>query len=126
MSAFHSGVMIGLFALISVGIIIAMLMLNRFLGNFYRQQQHDNDLPFESGLLPSGSTQRHFSVSYYLIAAAFLIFELEAAILWAWAIDYWSLGISGVIAAIVFMVILLLGLVYLIRKGAFNFGGRLS
>ncbi|ASK78404.1 NADH-quinone oxidoreductase subunit A [Paraphotobacterium marinum] len=124
MSAFHSGVMIGLFALIATGIIVAILVVNRLLGDFNRQKIHDEDVPFESGLLPSSSTQRHFSISYYLIAAAFLIFELEAAILWAWAIDYWSLGISGTIAALVFMVILLLGLVYLIRKGGLNFGGK--
>ena len=59
-----------------------------------------------------------------VVSFFFSRFELEAAILWAWAIDYWSLGISGTIAALVFMVILLLGLVYLIRKGGLNFGGK--
>ncbi|MFP8966820.1 NADH-quinone oxidoreductase subunit A [Pokkaliibacter sp. CJK22405] len=119
MSDFSPGVIIGLFALLTTVIVIAMLALNRFLGNFHRR--HDNEQPFESGLLPSGDTQHHFAISYYLIAAAFLIFELEAAILWAWAVSYWSLGLPGVIAAVTFMVILLLGLVYMIRKGSFNF-----
>ena len=55
MSAFHSGVMIGLFALIATGIIVAILVVNRLLGDFNRQKIHDEDVPFESGLLPSSS-----------------------------------------------------------------------
>ena len=66
--------------------------------------------------------KHNFSISYYLIAVAFLIFELEAAILLAWGVDYWTLGISGVITAVLFITILLLGLVYMLRKGVFKVG----
>lgn len=120
MSGFNPAVLVGIFTVLVVVIVVAILLANKLLGGFNRR--FENEQPFECGLLPSGTTKHNFSISYYLIAVAFLLFELEAAILLAWGVDYWHLGIPGVIAAVVFILILLLGLVYMLRKGAFKLG----
>ncbi|EAR56491.1 MULTISPECIES: NADH-quinone oxidoreductase subunit A [Photobacterium] len=120
MSDFNPGIMIGVFSLLVFAVIASILFISKSIGGFGRR--FDKEQPFECGLLPSGTTKHNFSISYYLIAVAFLIFELEAAILFAWGVDYWQLGIPGVIAGVTFLVILLLGFIYMIRKGVFQIG----
>ncbi|CAH0537081.1 NADH-quinone oxidoreductase subunit A [Vibrio marisflavi] len=120
MSGFSPALLIGIFTVLVIAVISAILFASKLVGGFGRR--YEDEQPFECGLLPSGTTKHNFSISYYLIAVAFLIFELEAAILLAWGVDYWKLGIPGVIAAVLFIVILLLGLVYMLRKGAFKIG----
>ncbi|WP_235861005.1 NADH-quinone oxidoreductase subunit A [Photobacterium phosphoreum] len=119
-SSFSPGLIIGIFTLLVIGVIGAILIASKLIGGFNRH--YENEQPFECGLFSSSVKKHNFSISYYLIAVAFLIFELEAAILLAWGVDYWTLGISGVITAVLFITILLLGLVYMLRKGVFKVG----
>ena len=119
MSDLSTGVIIWLYALIALGVVLFMLVLNWLLGG-YRSSDPLEESPFESGIPPTGDARVPFPMSYYLVAVSFLIFELEAAFLFAWAVDYWSLGIAGTLGALVFILILLLGLVYEWRKGGLS------
>lgn len=86
------------------------------------------DVPFESGIVPVGSARLRLSVRFYLIAMFFVIFDVEALFLFAWAVSLREAGWVGYIEALVFIGILLVALVYLWRLGALDWGGsrRLS
>jgi NADH-quinone oxidoreductase subunit A len=74
----------------------------------------------EHGLQPHGETRVQFKTQYYFLALAFVLFDVEAAFLLPWALAYSTLGLYAVIEAIIFILILLGGLVYVWRKGAFE------
>jgi len=112
------GIIIAIFAVIVLGIAVAMRVVGRILGGY--RPNAEKETPFEGGVPPTGNARVPFSVSFYLVAVSFLIFELEAAFLFAWAVAYWEVGVTGTIGALVFIGILVLGLVYEWRKGALS------
>ncbi|HEX8695395.1 MAG TPA: NADH-quinone oxidoreductase subunit A [Longimicrobium sp.] len=74
--------------------------------------------PYESGMIPLGSTRERFSVKFYVVAILFIVFDVETVFLLPWAVSMRSLGWTGFAAAMVFIVILTVGLVYEWKKGA--------
>jgi NADH-quinone oxidoreductase subunit A len=74
--------------------------------------------PFESGNPPRGDARVRFSVKFYLVAMLFLIFDLEVVFLYPWAIVFRQLGVFGLIEMGIFLGILLIGFIYVWRKGA--------
>jgi NADH-quinone oxidoreductase subunit A len=74
--------------------------------------------PFESGNPPRGDARVRFSVSFYLVAMLFLIFDLEVVFLYPWAILFRDLGLLGVIEMGMFLGVLVIGFIYAWRKGA--------
>jgi len=74
--------------------------------------------PYECGEKPIGSARIQFNVGYYLFALLFLVFEVEAAFLYPWAVILREVGITGFLEVGAFVVILVLGLAYAWRKGA--------
>ena len=74
--------------------------------------------PFESGNAPRGDARIRFSVKFYLIAMLFLIFDLEVVFLYPWAIYFRNLGLFGLVEMGLFMSMLLIGLLYVWKKGA--------
>lgn len=111
---------LALWALIIVVMMVAVLGLSALLGPRHRARRRD--LPYESGVPPTPQGELRFPAHFYLIALAFLIFDLEAAILFAWAAAARDVGWAGYFEAVVFVVILLAGLAYLWAKGAFEWG----
>lgn len=73
---------------------------------------------YECGLDPLGEAWVQFKVQYYVFALAFIVFDVEAALLLPWALAYRALGLYAVVEAIVFILILLGALIYVWRKGA--------
>jgi NADH-quinone oxidoreductase subunit A len=76
--------------------------------------------PFESGIVSTGGARLRFSAKFYLVAMLFVIFDVEALFLFAWAVSLRESGWAGFIEALVFILILLAGLVYLARVGALD------
>lgn len=74
--------------------------------------------PFESGVVGAGSTRIRLSAKFYLVAMFFVIFDLEAVYLFAWAISVKEVGWAGFIEATIFILVLVASLVYLWRIGA--------
>jgi len=74
--------------------------------------------PYESGMNTIGSTWVQFKVGYYLYAILFLIFDVEVAFLIPWAVVFKEVGSVALIEIILFLVILGLGLLYALKKGA--------
>jgi NADH-quinone oxidoreductase subunit A len=78
--------------------------------------------PFESGIVPTGSARLHFSAKFYLIAMFFVVFDLEAIFVFAWAVAAPELGWSGYFEVFVFIAVLFATLIYLWRMGALDWG----
>lgn len=76
--------------------------------------------PYEGGIVSEGSARVRFSVRYYLIAAFFVVFDLEAVFLFAWAVDARELGWPGYCEIFLFVGVLLAALIYLWRTGALD------
>lgn len=76
--------------------------------------------PFESGMLPTGGSRLRFSAKFYLVAMLFVIFDVEALFLFAWAVSVRESGMYGLIGATVFITILFAGLVYEAAIGALD------
>jgi NADH-quinone oxidoreductase subunit A len=78
--------------------------------------------PYESGKLPIGPARRRFPVQYYLYAVLFILFDIEVVFLFPWATVFRDLEqpVLGLIEAGFFVLVLVLGLVYVWKKGAFE------
>lgn len=74
--------------------------------------------PYESGCEPVGTARERFSIKFYLIAMLFILFDIEAVFLYPWAILYKQLGVFGLVEMGLFIVILLVGYIYVWKKGA--------
>jgi NADH-quinone oxidoreductase subunit A len=104
----------------------AMLGLSYLLGERHKGKARGE--PYESGIPPTGSARLRFDVKFYRVATYFVIFDVEALFLFAWALSVRKLGWPGYIEVLVFVGILAASLVYLWRIGALDWGtsGRRS
>jgi NADH-quinone oxidoreductase subunit A len=105
-----------------VAIISVMIGLSSLLGQRHRDRATGE--PYESGIVSTGSARIHFDIKFYLVAVFFLIFDLEAAYLYAWAVAVRETGWLGYAEALLFMGVLAVALVYLWRRGALDWGRR--
>ena len=83
-----------------------------------RQPSAAKELPYESGIVPVESARRRFSVSFYVTAMLFIIFDVESIFLFPWATIVRQLKVFGIVEMGIFIATLLIGLVYIWRKGA--------
>ncbi|HDZ37658.1 MAG TPA: NADH-quinone oxidoreductase subunit A [Marinobacter sp.] len=109
---------IGLFVVAVIGLCAFMIGVSALLGG--RSQGRSKNLPFESGIIGTGSARQRFSIQFYLVAMLFVIFDIEAVFLFAWSVSLRDVGWSGFWGATVFIAILLAGLVYDRRAGALD------
>ena len=106
-----------------VVVLIGFLMLVTHLSG-ERHFERGTGVPYESGVPVTGSARLRISADFYLIAMFFVIFDISAVFLFAWAVAARELGWPGYAAALVFMAETAAGLAYLWRRGAFNWGAR--
>jgi len=97
-----------------------ILTLSWLLGE--RQSHGSEAEQYESGIKPAGPLPLRLSVEFYQIALFFVIFDLEAVFIFAWAVSARSLGWAGYLELLVFVLLLFAGLVYLWRVGALDWG----
>lgn len=102
---------------IMVGGVIALAYI---LGE--RRRNLRSQIPYESGIVPTGSARLRLSAKFYLIAMFFVIFDLEAVFIFAWVIAFRQLGWAGYVEIVIFILILMASLVYLWRQGALDWG----
>ena len=116
---------LGVYVAIVFGLVAAMLGLSYLLG----QRHHDRstDFPYESGIVSEGSARVRLSAKFYLVAMFFVIFDLEAVFLFAWAVAVRETGWTGYVEVFIFISVLLVALGYLWRVGALEWGsGRVN
>jgi len=109
---------LAVYLVIVLALVVAMLGLSFVLGE--RHHERATDSPYESGILSQGSARVRLSAKFYLVAMFFVIFDLEAVFLFAWAVSVRETGWPGYAEAAVFIAVLLATLVYLSRVGALD------
>ena len=108
------------YAALVVLAIAGLMVLSWFLGE--RHKERATGQPYESGMPLTGSARGRFSAEFYLVAVFFVVFDIEAVFLFAWAVAVRPLGWAGFAAASLFVGVLLAALVYLWRAGALDWG----
>ena len=113
---------LGLYFLVVLLIVASMLGLSYILGQ--RHTEPTTGSPYESGILSEGSARVRLAAKFYLTAMFFVIFDLEAVFIFAWAVVARELGWTGYGELAVFVAILVAALAYLWRLGALDWSPR--
>jgi len=95
-----------------------LLFASVFLGKRGRQEGGSKSVPFESGVSTGAYAASRFSISYYLTAMLFIVFDIEIVFLYPLAVQLKQLALFGFMELLVFVVLLGIGYVYIWRKGA--------
>ena len=103
-------------------IVTVMIALSSVLGQRHRERATAE--PYESGIVSTGTARVRFDVKFYLIAMFFVIFDLEAIFVYAWAVAIREAGWAGYAEMLVFVGVLFAALVYLWRIGALDWGKK--
>ena len=77
-------------------------------------------MPYECGVDPDSDARQRYAIRYYVVAILFVIFDVETIFLFPWAIIYKKLAIFGLVEMLVFLGILIVGYVWIIKKGALD------
>ncbi|MDI3327832.1 MAG: NADH-quinone oxidoreductase subunit A [Alicyclobacillaceae bacterium] len=102
------------FLALGIALPAAALTIGRWLRphNPYREKL----TPYESGVEPFGDAHVRYNARYYLFALLFVVFDVEILFLYPWAVGFHELGLFGLVEALIFMAMLVIGLVYAWRK----------
>jgi NADH-quinone oxidoreductase subunit A len=100
----------------------AMIGISHLLGQ--RHSDRETSEPYESGIFSTGTARLRFSAHFYLIAMLFVIFDIEAVFLFAWAVAYQDVGWAGYLGALIFIAVLSIALLYEWRLGALDWSHR--
>ncbi len=92
----------------------AMMLLTAWLGE--KRFNENKSRPYESGIIPTGSARLRYPVPFFLVALFFLIFDVEGAFIFSWAVAADALGGRAMVQMTFFIFVLLLGLIYIWRK----------
>lgn len=103
--------------MVATGMACVILLLSLFVGP--RRPHARKLIPYESGIEPLDTVRRRFPLRFHLIAMLFIVFDIEAIFFYPWAVIFRRLHIFGLVEMLIFIAILLVGYVYIWRKGAF-------
>jgi len=115
--------------IVAAGFAVGNILLSQFVGQ--RKRTKTKLMPYECGKDPVGSARERFSVKFYLIAMIFILFDIEVIFLIPWAVVFKKLAAQGpdvrqfvYLEMMVFIFLLLAGYIYIVKKGAFDWGDR--
>jgi NADH-quinone oxidoreductase subunit A len=112
--------------MIGIALVLALVLmiLSRVLGP-HRPNVHKLR-PYESGMDPVGQARDRYSVSFYMVAMEFIVFDLEVVFIYPWAVRFTEFGTGTFMSMMVFIVVLLVGLMYTLKKGTLDWDVRTS
>ena len=105
-------------ALLAMALAAGLLTASYLLGKRVRNKV--KDMPYESGIVPTGDARQRFSVKFYLVAMLFILFDIEAIFLYPWAVVFRDLRMAGFVEMLIFVVLILSGFFYIWKKGALD------
>ena len=108
-------------ALVAMLLAAGLITVSYLLGK--RVKNRVKDMPYESGIVPTGDARQRFSVKFYLVAMLFIVFDIEAIFLYPWAVVYRELLMPGFVEMLVFVILILSGFFYIWKKGALDWSG---
>ncbi|MHB8208297.1 NADH-quinone oxidoreductase subunit A [Mucilaginibacter sp.] len=104
--------------IVAVGFVVGTMFVTHKIGP--KRATKDKLTPFESGIEVVGNARTPISIKYFLVAILFVLFDVEVIFMYPWAVNFKALGGSGMIEMFIFMATLLLGFIYIIKKGALD------
>ncbi|MBS0291142.1 MAG: NADH-quinone oxidoreductase subunit A [Proteobacteria bacterium] len=107
-----------LFILVGIGVGVVPLLLGYILGP--NRPDPAKNSPYECGFEAFDDARMKFDVRYYLVAILFILFDLEIAFLFPWAVALQDVGATGFVAVVIFLAILVVGFAYEWKKGALD------
>jgi NADH-quinone oxidoreductase subunit A len=109
-----------IFLTVATGLALVMMGLGLVIGRLRVKARGDAQKlsPYECGFEAFEDSRMKFDVRYYLVAILFIVFDLEIAFLFPWAVVLDSIGVAGLVAMGIFLFILVVGFVYEWKKGA--------
>jgi len=102
--------------IVAAGFVVTTMAATHLLGP--RRKSKIKLETFECGIESQGNARVPFSIKYFLVAILFVLFDVEVIFMYPWAVNFKSLGTNGMIEMLIFMVLLLTGFFYIIKKGA--------
>lgn len=101
---------------VALGFVVTTIVATHLLGP--KRKTAEKLENFECGIDSKGNARLPFSIKYFLTAILFVVFDIELIFLYPWAMSFKELGFAGFVEMMIFMGILLLGFIYIIKKGA--------
>jgi len=113
--------------IVAAGFAVVNVLLSQLVGQ--RKSTRTKLMPYECGKDPVGNARERFSVKFYLIGMIFILFDIEVIFLIPWAVVFKSFVKGGYswlvyVEMMLFVVLLLVGYIYVVKKGAFDWGDR--
>jgi len=112
---------------VAAGFAVGNVFISQFIGQ--RKQTRTKMMPYECGKDPVGTARERFSVKFYLIAMIFILFDIEVIFLVPWAVVFKTLATPAYglrtlvyVEMMIFVALLLVGYIYVVKKGAFDWG----
>jgi NADH-quinone oxidoreductase subunit A len=102
--------------LVALGFVGTTMFVSHYLGP-KRKSKIKLDV-FECGIESQGNARIPFSIKYFLVALLFVLFDVEVIFMYPWAVNFKELGLQGLLEMLFFMILLLIGFFYIIKKGA--------
>jgi NADH-quinone oxidoreductase subunit A len=104
--------------LVALGFVVFTMVLTHLIGP--KRKTADKLVAFESGIKSIGNARQPFSIKYFLVAILFVLFDVEVIFMYPWAVNFREFGVDGLSEMFIFMGTLLLGFIYIIKKGALD------
>ena len=120
----HGWIPILIMLVLGAGFAVVNIGLSKLVGP--KKPTPEKLAPYECGMPPVGDARERQSVKFYLVAMIFLLFDIEVAFLYPWAMALRDLGWTGFVQVVLFMALLLAGYVYVWRKGALDWGNEIG
>jgi NADH-quinone oxidoreductase subunit A len=105
-------------ALVAMLLAAGLLSVSYLLGKKVRNRV--KDMPYESGIVPTGDARQRFSVKFYLVAMLFILFDIEVIFLYPWVVVYRELKMFAFVEMLIFVILILSGFFYIWKKGALD------
>lgn len=102
--------------LVAAGFVIFAMVVSHMVGP--KRKTKEKLEVFECGIDSTGNARMPFSIRYFLTAILFVLFDVEVIFMYPWAVNFKALGSIGFVEMLIFMSTLLLGFVYILKKGA--------
>ncbi len=101
---------------VALGFVVFAMVVSHLAGP--KRNTSDKLISFECGIESHGNARLPFSIKYFLTAILFVMFDVEVIFMYPWAVNFTALGSTGFIEMVLFIVTLLIGFVYIVKKGA--------
>src|SRR5205809_1907518 len=105
-------------AIIAMVLATGLLTVSYLLGKKVRNRV--KDMPYESGIVPTGDARQRFSVKFYLVGMLFILFDIEAIFLYPWVVVFRELKMFAFLEMLVFVIFILSGFFYIWKKGSLD------